>query len=640
MEHSPPWLARRTNDGVRGWVLAGGGVLVFLGLLAWLGAEIQEGGRDPFGVVAVLVTMFLLGVAAGVWHAQRAHRRTWRTMQSVITAADRLLGDHSGARLPPARASEFAPLVDLINRFATMRDASAAVLDDRDAQIAALERLGGLFYCELDTAGRFTRIESPDGSSDTLLAVLLGRTRWDGGGTWLGRTLDAAASGTRGAGGWRAVRDAPELRNGRVELVWCQPLTNGRQAWLHEVTEPRFDSDGTFAGWRAVLRNAAEPLAAGRHALNLAGAMRVATQPTLLIEAIGQDAGWRILWINAAACALFGRSERELLTLDPIELFAPADAEVAERVGAALRIGQGMRCGPRILDRYAVTHEVTLRLDPIPALDGMPLLAALSLDRLPAEAAHLRAERARIDRLLDAQQSRIRDLELAARELESFSASVSHDLRAPLRVVDGFARLLKEDFGHTFDRVAHDHVNRIASAAARMNRMIDALLKLAQVSSEPIASDPVDLSALARQVVDELQGQDPDRSALFVIEPGLTARGDRVLLRILLENLLGNAWKYTSRCQRAEIAFGAQREPGCTVFTITDNGAGFDMRFADRLFRVFQRLHSAGEFPGTGVGLATAARIVRRHRGRIWADSTPGTGARFHFTLDEAGSQS
>lgn len=142
MEHSPPWLARRTNDGVRGWVLAGAEYWSSWACSPGPGAEIQEGGRDPFGVVAALVTMFLLGVAAGVWHAQRAHRRTWRTLQSAITAADRLLGDHSGARLPPARASEFAPLVDLINRFATMRDASAAVLDDRDAQIAALERLG------------------------------------------------------------------------------------------------------------------------------------------------------------------------------------------------------------------------------------------------------------------------------------------------------------------------------------------------------------------------------------------------------------------------------------------------------------------------------------------------------------------
>jgi len=637
LEHSPSWQTRRPDDGVRGWVLAGGGVLVFLGLLAWLGAEVQDSGRDPFGVVAVLVTMFLLGVAAGVWHAQRAHRRTWHTMHSVLAAGDRLLGDHSGMRLPPARSSEFAPLVDLINRFAAMRDAAAAVLDDRDDQIAALERLGGLFYCELDASGRFTRIESPDGSSEPLVAVLLGRTRWDGGGTWLGRSIDAAVTGTRGAGGWRAVRDAPELRTARMELVWVQPLANGRQAWLHEVTEPRFDASGAFVGWRGVLRNAAEPLAAGRHALNLAGAMRVATQPTLLIEAVGPRPGWRVLWINAAACALFGRSERELLATDPVELFAPGDADVAERVGAALRIAQGMRCSPRILDRYAVTHEVSLRLDPIPALDGMPLLAALSLDRLPAEAAHLRAERARIDRMLDAQQTRIRDLELAARELESFSASVSHDLRAPLRVVDGFARLLKEDFGHTFDRVAHDHVNRIVSAASRMNRMIDALLRLARVSSEPIESERVDLSGLARQIVEELQSQDPERSALIEIEPDLTASGDRVLLRILLENLLSNAWKYTSRSPRAEIAFRARHEAACTVFVVSDNGAGFDMRFADRLFRVFQRLHSAGEFPGTGVGLATAARIVRRHGGRIWADSAPGTGARFQFTLDEAG---
>ncbi len=636
LEHSTPWRSRPAEDGVRGWVIAGGGVLVFLGLLAWLGSEVRDNGRDPFAIVAVLVTMFLLGVAGGIWHAQRTHRRTWRSLHSLVSAGDRLLGDRSGLRLPASLSGEFAPVVDLINRFAALRDATAATLADRDEQIAALQRLGSLIYCEQDEDGRFTRIESTDGRSAALATVLLGRTRWDDGGTWLGRTVEAAAAGVRGSGGWRTVRDAPALRNGRFELVWTQPLMSGR-AWLHELTEPRLDANGAFVGWRSVIRDASDPLASARHALNLAGAMRVATQPTLLIEAAGDPPGWRVVWLNAAACALFGRSEAELLASAAADLFAPADAEVAERVGASLRIAQGLRCSPRVIDRYAVSHQVTLRLDPVPAIEGMPLLAALSLDRLPAEALHLRSERARIERLLDAQQSRIRDLEIAARELESFSASVSHDLRAPLRVVDGFARLLKDDFGHTFDRVAHDHVDRITSAAARMNRMIDALLKLARVSSEPIESEPVDLSALARQVVDELQAEDPQRSALVSIEPGLTTRGDRVLLRILLENLIGNAWKYTGRCARAEISFGARREAGSTVFTVSDNGAGFDARFADRLFQVFQRLHGADEFPGTGVGLATAARIVKRHRGRIWADSVPGEGARFHFTLDEAG---
>ncbi|WP_378235184.1 sensor histidine kinase [Aquincola agrisoli] len=215
----------------------------------------------------------------------------------------------------------------------------------------------------------------------------------------------------------------------------------------------------------------------------------------------------------------------------------------------------------------------------------------------------------------------------------AFSYTVSHDLRAPVRVVEGFTRILKEDYGRSLDRIGNDHLDRVLGAAARMNSMIDALLGLAQLSNQPLVRQPVNLSQLASYVVDDLRRQQPQRHVEVHIQPGLQAQGDPTLLRLVLENLLGNAWKYTGQRERAEITFEGTANDHGEGFVVRDNGAGFDMRFADRLFGVFQRLHSANDFPGTGVGLASARRIVRRHGGDVWAESEVGQGARFYFTL-------
>ncbi len=222
-------------------------------------------------------------------------------------------------------------------------------------------------------------------------------------------------------------------------------------------------------------------------------------------------------------------------------------------------------------------------------------------------------------------------------EHESFSYTVSHDLRAPIRVVEGFTKIVKEDYGRVLDRVGHDHLDRVLGAAARMNSMIDALLALSRLSSQPVARVPVNLSQLAEYVVDDLRRQWPDRSVACEIEPGLLVVGDPTLLRMVLENLLGNAWKYTARVgASARVAF-VRHDDRPATYSVRDNGAGFDMRFADRLFGVFQRLHSASEFAGTGVGLASVRRIVRRHGGEIWAEAEPDRGASFHFSLPPAG---
>ncbi|MDN3919802.1 sensor histidine kinase [Roseateles violae] len=237
-------------------------------------------------------------------------------------------------------------------------------------------------------------------------------------------------------------------------------------------------------------------------------------------------------------------------------------------------------------------------------------------------------------RLACLQTAAAADAALELSERESFSYTVSHDLRAPLRVVEGFARILKEDYGRLLDRIGNDHLDRVMGAAARMNSMIDALLSLAQLSTQPLQQQPVNLSQLAGFVIEELRRHAPERAVEVQIQPQLLVQGDPTLLRMLLENLLGNAWKYSGKCERSQIRFELlQLQDGQRAFVIADNGAGFDMRFADRLFGVFQRLHSASDFQGTGVGLASVRRIVRRHGGEIWAESEPGQGARFYFTL-------
>jgi two-component system NtrC family sensor kinase len=230
--------------------------------------------------------------------------------------------------------------------------------------------------------------------------------------------------------------------------------------------------------------------------------------------------------------------------------------------------------------------------------------------------------------------SKAREEALAlAKELESFSYSVSHDLRAPLRSIDGFSLALMEDDAERLDEAGMGHLRRIRAATQRMGQLIDDMLGLAKVSRKEMALEDLDLSDMVRRIGEELAAREPGRKVRLDVQPDLRLKGDAGLVRILLENLLNNAWKFTKGRDEAHIAFFAETTAeGNPAFTLRDDGAGFDMAYAHKLFGVFQRLHSAAEFPGTGVGLATVSRIVGRHRGRIWAEGRPGEGAAFHFT--------
>jgi signal transduction histidine kinase len=246
-----------------------------------------------------------------------------------------------------------------------------------------------------------------------------------------------------------------------------------------------------------------------------------------------------------------------------------------------------------------------------------------------ARSRHL-AERASKD-LVDAN----RELEGANRELEAFSYSVSHDLRAPLRAIDGFSRILVEDYSDRLDEEGEDYLGRVRAASQHMDNLIDDLLDLSRVSRGPLRKEIVDLGALATGIIEELERSQPEREVEFVTEEGITAFADANLVGVALENLVNNAWKFTSREERARIELGSTTdEGGERVFFLRDNGVGFDMAYAGKLFGAFQRLHASEDFEGTGIGLATVARIVRRHGGRVWAEGDAGEGATFFFTLD------
>ncbi|MBI5236188.1 MAG: PAS domain S-box protein [Deltaproteobacteria bacterium] len=225
-------------------------------------------------------------------------------------------------------------------------------------------------------------------------------------------------------------------------------------------------------------------------------------------------------------------------------------------------------------------------------------------------------------------------LEAVNRELEAFSYSVAHDLRAPLRIIDGFSAAILEESEKTLENSSLEHLRRVRAASSRMAQLIDDLMGLAQVTRARMDMTNVDLSAIARGIVEELKNSQPERNVAFVIQDNLFARADARLLRIVLDNLIGNAWKFTGAKETAVIQLGSSGEElGKSVYFVKDNGAGFDMRYAGRLFGAFQRLHADAEFAGTGVGLATVERIIRRHNGRVWAEAAVDNGATFYFTL-------
>jgi PAS domain S-box-containing protein len=273
-------------------------------------------------------------------------------------------------------------------------------------------------------------------------------------------------------------------------------------------------------------------------------------------------------------------------------------------------------------------HASWLRHQVVPLGDGVAVVSRDITSRKRAE-----EEIIRLNQDLKQQAAQ---LEASNKELETFSYSVSHDLRAPLRGIDGWSLALLEDYGGRLDDEGLKHLNRVRSETQHMGQLIDNLLKLSRVTQTEMRLMPVDLTALAHNIAARLQEELPHRGIEFIIEPGLNADGDKILLDLALTNLLDNAVKFTGPRSDARIEFGLVKADGCPVFFVRDNGVGFDTAYASKLFGAFQRLHKKSEFPGTGIGLATVQRIIHRHGGRIWAETQTDQGATFYFTLKEA----
>jgi PAS domain S-box-containing protein len=349
------------------------------------------------------------------------------------------------------------------------------------------------------------------------------------------------------------------------------------------------------------------------------------------------DAEWRTTYVNRYMADLLGHSPEEMLGM-PIFSFI----DEKERPASS-----------KVLLQETTEHRTVHQDLKFRRKDGTPLWTHIAATPMFDEQGHYtgslgmvtdisrrREAEEQVRQLNSELERRIAErtaqLEFSNRELESFAYSVAHDLRSPLRSIASFSDALVEDCAEQLDATGKDYLRRIRGSAMRMSELIDGILSLSRVNSTELKTRECNLSVLARAVMEQLQEQQPERTVRVHIQEGLVARGDPQLLRAVLENLLGNAWKFTRERPVAEIEFSAtQDQAGRRTYVVRDNGAGFNMAYQDKLFGVFQRLHTQREFEGTGIGLATVQRILRRHGGRIWGEGQPGQGASFFFTLHE-----
>ena len=347
------------------------------------------------------------------------------------------------------------------------------------------------------------------------------------------------------------------------------------------------------------------------------------------------NAEGKIVSSNAQTGKLFGYTQRELKG-ESMALLVPERVRQAQRqYYAGFFLPHGERAPETSLELCGLHkdgHEFPIEISTQPLVAEKGLLVTSAIRDV--------TERKRVEKQISNLNKELREraaeLEATNKELEAFSYSVSHDLRSPLQNIDSFSQILIEEYANRLNAEGRDYMQRLRASCQHMEEIIDALLALSNMSRHELVLEPVDLTKLAKSIATELQRKDPERDVDWAIAEGLTAEGDARLLRVVLENLLGNAWKFTTKRERGRIEFGALPQcNGARTYFVRDNGAGFDMARAGHLFAPFKRLHEQTQFRGTGIGLATVQRVIRRHHGRIWAEGVVDQGATFCFTLSD-----
>jgi signal transduction histidine kinase len=422
------------------------------------------------------------------------------------------------------------------------------------------------------------------------------------------RNMGSAKDAETGARGYLITDDraylAPYTSGTRelpVELDDFAQLTQDNPTQLHQLAE-----------MRAII---AERLALLQQGLNFRNDGAADSLHALVLSGTGKA---QMDHLRALADSMEAEEHRLLV----IRIAKQKSAAVRARV--TLFLSSGLDLLLIILMFRYFSRERSLRLETEETARNLAV-ARVEVERKAEEVHQLNLT------LEERVRQRTAELEATNRELEAFSYSVSHDLRAPLRTIDGFSLALEEDYTDAVDATGRDYIKRVRTGVQRMGQLIDSLLQLSRITRAEIAREPVDMSALGESVVANLRDENPDRTLDILVDPKMQVDADPKLLRVALENLLGNAVKFTSKVEHPTIHFGFDANQ--QAYFVRDNGAGFDMYYKDKLFNAFNRLHGDKDFKGSGIGLATVARVIRRHHGKIWADAQVNRGATFYFTL-------